>query len=93
MVWASVVTGDASSIRKGSNIALLCLAIALLPVFLFWMNRQEKLGRPALIPNSLWRNSAFTSICLMVLISWAVLNGTETILSLLYVFRCDLKTQ
>ncbi|GFF61669.1 putative transporter [Aspergillus lentulus] len=80
----AVITGDVSSIKRGSNIALLCIATALLPAFLFRMNRQEKLGKPALIPNSLWRNSAFTSICLMVLLSWAVLNGMETILSLFF---------
>jgi hypothetical protein len=47
------------------------------------MSWREKNGKSALIPNSLWTNTAFASICVMVLLSWAVLNGTETILSLL----------
>jgi hypothetical protein len=55
----------------------------MIPAFLGWMKWREKTGKPALIPNSLWQNTAFSSICIMVLFSWAVLNGMETILSLL----------
>jgi hypothetical protein len=79
------MTASLSNIRKTSNIVLLCFAAALIPAFIFWMNRQERLGKPALIPNSLWKNSAFSTICIMVLLSWAVLNAMEYFLSLLYV--------
>ncbi|OJJ50316.1 hypothetical protein ASPZODRAFT_57848 [Penicilliopsis zonata CBS 506.65] len=80
----SAITSDTAAIKKPQIIALLALAGALAPMFLFWMNRQEKHGRPALIPNSIWQNKAFTSICLVVLLSWAVLNGMETFLSLFF---------
>jgi hypothetical protein len=60
--------------------------MALIPVFIFWVGRQERLGRPAIIPvsyiycanailtlirqNSLWRNTAFTAMCLAVFFTW-----------------------
>ena len=84
-----VITDNPSNIHHPENIALLCTASAMIPAFLGWMNWREKNGKSALIPNSLWKNSAFASICVMVLLSWAVLNGTETILSLLYVLFYD----
>ncbi|KAF7618765.1 hypothetical protein AFLA_000413 [Aspergillus flavus NRRL3357] len=73
-----------SNIHKAENIVLLCVATVMMPAFLGWMNWREKIGKPALIPNSLWQNTAFSSICIMVLFSWAVLNGMETILSLFF---------
>lgn len=76
------ITGDLSSIGKASNIALLCIAMVMAPTFVFWMKHQEVNGKPALIPNSLWKKSAFASICAMVLLVWAVLNSMEVIFSL-----------
>jgi hypothetical protein len=79
----SVITDNPANIHHAENIALLCMAAACIPAFMSWMSWREKNGKSALIPNSLWKNTAFASICLMVLLTWAVLNGTETILSLL----------
>jgi hypothetical protein len=76
------ITGNLSSVGKPSNIALLCVATVMVPTFAFWMKHQEANCRPALIPNSLWKRSAFTSICIMVLLVWAVLNSMELIFSL-----------
>jgi MFS family permease len=45
------------------------------------MSRQERLGRPALIPNSLWRNQVFSSICLCVFLTWGAFNAVENILT------------
>lgn len=42
---------------------------------------QEKLNRPAIIPNSLWRNRIFTAICLAVFLTWGSFNALETILT------------
>lgn len=64
---------------------LLSVAGACLPSFLFWVQRQEKLGKPALIPNSLWQELAFSSICLMVFLTWAIVHSLEYLFSLLYV--------
>ena len=59
------------------NLALLVISVVLLAAFPFWMNYQTKRERPALIPNKVWRNSAFTSICIAVFLCWASLNGIE----------------
>lgn len=45
------------------------------------MGWQEKLHRPAIIPNSLWRNRIFTAICLAVFLTWGSFNALETILT------------
>ncbi|ELR04764.1 hypothetical protein GMDG_06992 [Pseudogymnoascus destructans 20631-21] len=66
------------------NIVLLCLAALLIPMFAFWMNLQEKHGRPALVPNSMWRNKAFTCMCLMVVLIWATLQCMRMFLSLFF---------
>ncbi|KAJ6010359.1 major facilitator superfamily domain-containing protein [Penicillium sp. IBT 35674x] len=76
------ITDKPSTIRNPENISLLCVAAAMIPSFWAWMQWRERSGRPALIPNSLWNNTAFATICVMVLFSWGVLNGMETILSL-----------
>ncbi|KAJ5333014.1 uncharacterized protein N7506_006797 [Penicillium brevicompactum] len=80
----ATITDSPSNIRRAENIVLLCAAAIMIPAFMGWMNWREKKGKSALIPTSLWRNTAFTSVCVMVLLSWAVLNGMETILSLFF---------
>lgn len=62
---------------------MLIISIALVPAFVFWERRQERLRKPALIPNSLWKNAVFTSVCLMVMFSYAVTNAMELFCSLL----------
>ncbi|KAK1477963.1 major facilitator superfamily transporter [Colletotrichum abscissum] len=59
----AMTTSSYTKIADPTNIALLTVAVALLVAFPVWMNLQTKRGRPALIPNRLWRNAAFTSIC------------------------------
>ncbi|PYH96681.1 MFS general substrate transporter [Aspergillus ellipticus CBS 707.79] len=59
------------------NIVLLAISVCLLIAFPFWINYQTKHSRPALIPNRLWRNPSFTSICVSVFFCWASLNGIE----------------
>ncbi|KAL8885123.1 MAG: hypothetical protein Q9192_006701, partial [Flavoplaca navasiana] len=80
----AIVTGSSSSIREPLNATLLTIAAVLVPVFVYWVGRQERLGKPALIPNSLWKIPAFTAVCLMVLISWGVMNSMEYFVSLFY---------
>ena len=75
-----VLATTTSSYRKfgdARNIALLVVSLFLLAVFPMWMNYQVKHGRPAIIPNQLWRNAAFTAICLAVFLCWASLNAIE----------------
>jgi hypothetical protein len=56
---------------------ILVIAILLIPAFVFWVGRQERLGKPALIPNSLWKNIAFTCTCIAVFFTWAVFNAFQ----------------
>ncbi|KAJ5685825.1 hypothetical protein N7536_008444 [Penicillium majusculum] len=80
----ATITDSPSNIQRAENIVLVCAAGVMIPAFLGWMNWRERNGKSALIPNSLWKNTAFASVCVMVLLSWAVLNGMETILSLFF---------
>lgn len=81
-----MITSDIVYIRKPVNATLLSFSLALVPAFVFWVGRQEELQKPALVPNSIWKNKAFTTICLMVLLSFAVMQSMELFVSLLYVF-------
>lgn len=81
LISLSTITGSTSDIEEPSSIALLSIAVALIPAFIFWVGRQERLGRPAIIPNSLWRNKIFTTICIAVFLTWGAFNALETILT------------
>lgn len=59
------------------NIALLVVSLALLGAFPLWMNYQVRRGRPAIIPNKLWHNAAFTATCIAVFFCWAAVNAIE----------------
>ncbi|KAL9616112.1 MAG: hypothetical protein Q9160_008983 [Pyrenula sp. 1 TL-2023] len=65
------------SVGHPANGTLLGVSVVLLVVFPLWMHRQTQKGRPALIPNKLWSNTSFTSICISVFFCWASLNGIE----------------
>jgi len=58
--------------------------VALIPAFNLWVGRRERQGLPAIIPNSLWRNKVFTTICLCVFLTWGSFNALEQILSLYF---------
>jgi nitrate/nitrite transporter NarK len=45
--------------------------------FIFWMSHQEARGKPAIVPNSLWRNKAFSCICINVFLIWGAFNAFE----------------
>jgi MFS family permease len=77
----ATLTGSVSTIREPITITLLSLAVVLVPVFSYWVHRQEKLGRPAIIPNSIWRNRIFTSICISVFLLWGAFNASEALLT------------
>ncbi|CVL07148.1 related to transporter (major facilitator superfamily) [Fusarium mangiferae] len=69
-------------IRQPLNIALLCLALVLLPTFALWMRFQTQRSQPALIPNSLWTNRSFTAVCATVFLVWGSLNASEQLTTL-----------
>jgi len=73
----AVTTSSYRRLRDGQNIALMVLSVVLLAMFPLWMRQQENHSRPALIPNKIWRNPAFTSICIAVFLAWASLTCME----------------
>ncbi|GAM91271.1 hypothetical protein ANO11243_093190 [Dothideomycetidae sp. 11243] len=80
----AMLSAQADSIKKSSSIAMLILSAVMIVGFAAWMNRQERLRKPALIPNSFWKKKAFTSICIMTVLVWAVINGMELFSSLFF---------
>ncbi|KAI1339192.1 major facilitator superfamily domain-containing protein [Xylariaceae sp. FL0016] len=80
----AVFTSDYRNIGHNSSIALLTVSLVLIATFPFWMHIQVKNSRPALIPNRLWRNAAFTGACLSVFFCWASLNGIEYFTTLFF---------
>ncbi|KAF5493916.1 putative MFS-type transporter [Colletotrichum fructicola] len=80
----AIVSDDGQQVREPTQIVLLSIAGALVPAFVWWMWRQEKLGKPALIPNSLWKTAAFSSICGMVFLTWAMIQSLEYVFSLFF---------
>ena len=78
------VAGNSASISKPANATLLAIALALIPCFIFWVGRQERNNKPALIPNSLWQNRGFTTICISVFMIWGACEAAEVILSFFF---------
>ncbi|CAM1503122.1 Fc.00g078980.m01.CDS01 [Cosmosporella sp. VM-42] len=80
----AVISTDIYRIKEPTSIILLCLGVLALPLFIGWMHRQIQTGKPALIPNSFWRNSSFATICATIGMSFAVLNSLELFASLYF---------
>lgn len=47
------------------------------------MHYQVKRDRPAMVPNALWKNLTFSSICVTLTLSFAVITCLELFSSLL----------
>ncbi|RDL38338.1 Uncharacterized protein BP5553_02678 [Venustampulla echinocandica] len=73
----AVTTSSYRNIGDTQNIVLLIVSGVLLGAFPCWMHYQCKKSRPALIPNRLWGNASFTSICISVFLCWGSLNGIQ----------------
>ena len=78
----AILSTDSNNIQQPSAIAMLTISIMLLVVFPFWIRHQEKNNRPALVPNYLWKNKAFSSICALTVLTWGVQNSMELFASL-----------
>ena len=78
------LSADLSAIHKPTTAVLLSISCVLLISFPVWMNRRERKGKPTLIPNGLWRKTSFTCTCIMVTLSYGVLNSFELFSSLYF---------
>ncbi|UQC76519.1 uncharacterized protein CLUP02_18032 [Colletotrichum lupini] len=70
-----LTNGVASFVRRPHSIALSIVAGLLVPFYVFWESRQERLGRPAVLPNSIWHRLEFATACLSVLLTWSWFNA------------------
>lgn len=61
--------------HKPVNIALLIIAALLIPFFIAWESRQERLALPAMLPNSVWRSTEFSVVCVTVFLVWSWFNA------------------
>ncbi|CAH0025097.1 unnamed protein product [Clonostachys rhizophaga] len=82
--FLAVLSTDVERIHNADAIVCLCLAAVSCICFIFWMHIQVKAQRPALIPNSLWRNHAFSTICATVALSYANMGSMELFASLFF---------
>ncbi|PON27761.1 integral membrane protein [Trichoderma gamsii] len=80
----AVVSGlDAGRLmHEPANLTVLCISFALLPLFWLWMRHQTRHSRPALIPNAIWKNLPFTTVCVTVFLVWGALNASEQLAAL-----------
>ncbi|SPJ70973.1 related to aminotriazole resistance protein [Fusarium torulosum] len=82
--FLAIVSTDVYRVKEASSIVILCLSLVSLPLFVGWMHTQVQRGNPALIPNSFWSNHSFTSICITIALSNAVINSLELFASLFF---------
>ena len=80
----AILAGSASSFLAPASISCFSLAVILLPTFVWYTRRQEKLGLKVIIPPSLWGNTVFTSLCVTVFVIWGVFNAIQYFLTLFY---------
>ncbi|KAF2438742.1 MFS general substrate transporter [Karstenula rhodostoma CBS 690.94] len=80
----AILSADLSTIRSAETASLLAVSLALLLAFPAWVHFQTRAGRPALIPNSLWENVPFSSTCIIVALSYGVINSSEIFASLYF---------
>jgi MFS family permease len=80
----SILSADLSSIHHPLTPILLSLSILLILAFPFWMSHRTSHNLPALVPNILWSNTPFTSTCIMVVLSYGVMNSIELFSSLYF---------
>ncbi|KAJ9137115.1 Aminotriazole resistance protein [Pleurostoma richardsiae] len=80
----AVLSTDVYRIREPGSIVILVLGVLAAPAFAYWAHRRMRFGKPALIPNSLWKKKSFTTICATICLSFAVLNSMELFSSLFF---------
>ncbi|KAF2643056.1 MFS general substrate transporter, partial [Massarina eburnea CBS 473.64] len=80
----AILSADLTTIKSPATASLLAVSFILLITFPLWMHTQEKAGRPALIRNSMWKNIPFSATCIMMALSWGVINAIEIFSSLYF---------
>ncbi|EXA28546.1 hypothetical protein FOVG_19855 [Fusarium oxysporum f. sp. pisi HDV247] len=82
--FLAIISADIDQIRSPGSLLAVSLSLVTAVLFVFWMHFRVKNGQVALIPNELWKNASFTSICVTVALSFAVLNSLDLVTSLYF---------
>ncbi|KAK2134217.1 major facilitator superfamily domain-containing protein [Fusarium oxysporum II5] len=82
--FLAIISADIDQIRSPGSLLAVSLSLVTAVLFVFWMHFRVKNGQVALIPNELWKNASFTSICITVALSFAVLNSLDLVTSLYF---------
>lgn len=72
-------------LAKPGNAVALALSAVCLAGFVFWIHRQERLGRVAMVPPNLFKSTTnaprrarnFTCVCISVFFTWALFNSFQ----------------
>ncbi|KAK2593187.1 hypothetical protein QQS21_009116 [Conoideocrella luteorostrata] len=78
------ISQDRNRIRDPAVIVLLTLSLILMPSFVWWMRFAAVHRLPVLIPNELWSRLTFSSVCIMVMMSYAVMQVLELYATLFF---------
>ncbi|KAF2259363.1 MFS general substrate transporter [Lojkania enalia] len=79
-----MASAELSIIRSTTTTSLLAVSLMLLMAFPLWMRYRERKRRSTLVPNSLWKNLPFASICALVALSHGATNSMEIFSSLYF---------
>ncbi|RMZ39452.1 short chain dehydrogenase/reductase family oxidoreductase [Aspergillus flavus] len=80
----SAITGDINKAQEAPTIICFSLSGVLLIFFVLWQSFQERRNKPTLIRNSLWKNIAFTCICVNVFMVWGAFNAFEQVMNFFF---------
>ncbi|KAF5963547.1 Methylenomycin A resistance [Fusarium coicis] len=82
--FLGIITTGIDRVRSPVALVSLSLSMVATALFVYWMHSRAKKGHVALIPNGLWKNLPFTSVCITVALSFAVLNSLDLVTSLYF---------
>ncbi|EFR02753.1 integral membrane protein [Nannizzia gypsea CBS 118893] len=81
----STISVSIRELAKPGNAVTLALSVVCLAGFVYWIHRQERLGRVAMVPPKLFKSTAnaprrarnFTCVCISVFFTWALFNSFQ----------------
>ncbi|EXL40761.1 hypothetical protein FOCG_16705 [Fusarium oxysporum f. sp. radicis-lycopersici 26381] len=82
--FLGIISTGIDQVRSPLVLVPFSLSMVATALFVYWMHSRVKRNRVALIPNGLWKNLSFTSICITVALSFAVLNSLDLVTSLYF---------
>lgn len=75
LTYQEVVSADMPIIGYATTASLLASSLVLLVAFPLWMRYREHKGQPTLVPDPLWKNLPYASICALAALSYGAMNS------------------